>query len=96
MGNFCGKNVPSSPRNALFPITHLYHSIIHCISYYPYHVQSGGKGKSMVNEICGSKPLGRIDMRKLSYGLLRYGFDFCFAKMYIMLELVSLDGISIS
>ena len=58
------ENVPNDPRNSLFPITHLYHSIIQRISYYPYHVQSGGQGKGMVSEICGSKTLGRIDMSK--------------------------------
>ena len=42
------KNVPSNPRNALFSITHLYRSMIQCISY-PYHVQSGGQGKGMSN-----------------------------------------------
>ena len=62
MGDFSGENVPSNPKNVLFPITHLYHSITQCISYYPNHVQSGWQGKGMVNEIRGSKPLGQIDM----------------------------------
>ena len=62
MGDFSGKNVPGNPKNVLFPITHLYHSITQCISYYSNHVQSSRQGKGMVYEICGCKPLGRIDM----------------------------------
>ena len=49
--------MPSNPKNLSFPITHLYHLISKCISYYPNHVQSGGQGKSMANEICGFKQL---------------------------------------